>query len=262
MHVTLFSLLMLTGALTWPYYSGQTQESTPPNNEPVPRIQTTTREVVLDVMVTKKDNHPVEGLARNDFVIEEDNIPQSIRSFERTSVDSTERSQKPPETILLIDQLNTRFSDFSYARSSLKKLFARNGGLLTQLTTLMLLTDTGLRVLAGPSQSGALLASALQQLPAMIVTQSEQNNSDATTDRIKFSLEALSQIAAARAGSGTRKNIVWISSGFPPLSSTQLDPGSADKIYDIIRSISDQLLKARIVVYTVDPRGVFGGDIF
>ena len=90
----------------------KTQESTPPNNEPVPRIQTTTREVVLDVMVTNK-THPVDGLARNDFVIEEDNIPQSIRSFERTSVDSTERSQKPPETILLIDQLNTRFSDFS-----------------------------------------------------------------------------------------------------------------------------------------------------
>jgi hypothetical protein len=53
MHVTLFSLLMLTGALTWPYYSGQTQESMPSNNEPVPRIQTTTREVVLDVIVTK-----------------------------------------------------------------------------------------------------------------------------------------------------------------------------------------------------------------
>jgi VWFA-related protein len=262
MHVTLVSLLMLTGALTWPYYSGQTQESTLPNNEPVPRIQTTTREVVLDVIVTKKDNHPVDGLARNDFVIEEDNIPQSIRSFERTSVDSTERSQKAPETILLIDQLNTRFSDFSYARSSLKKLFARNGGLLTQPTTLMLLTDTGVRVLAGPSQSRALLESALEQLPAMIVRQSEQNNSDSTTDRIKFSLEALSQIAAARAGSGTRKNIVWISSGFPALSSSQIDPGSADKIYDIIRSISDQLLKARIVVYTVDPRGVFGGDIF
>ena len=149
MHVTLFSLLMLTGALTWPYYSGQTQEATPSTNEPVPRIQTTTREVVLDVIVTKKDNHPVDGLARNDFVIEEDNIPQSIRSFERTSVDSTERSQKAPETILLIDQLNTRFSDFSYARSSLKKLFDRNGGLLTRPTTLMLLTDTGLRVLAG-----------------------------------------------------------------------------------------------------------------
>jgi hypothetical protein len=96
----------------------------------------------------------------------------------------------------------------------------------------------------------------------MIVRQTEQDNSDATIDRIKFSLEALSQIAAARAGSGTRKNIVWISSGFPALSSSQIDPRSADKIYDVIRSVSDQLLKSRIAVYTVDPRGVFGGDIF
>ncbi len=259
MRVTLFSLFMIIGALTWPCYSGQTQESTPSNNEPAPRIQTTTREVVLDVIVTKKDNHPVDGLTKNDFVIEEDKVPQSIRSFERTTVNSTE-PQQARETILLIDQLNTRYSDFSYARSSLKKLFARNGGMLSQPTTLMYLRDTGLRVLAGPSQSGALLESALEQLPSMIVRQSEQDNTDAMTDRIKFSLEAISQIAAARAGSGTRKNIVWISSGFPTLSSSQIDPETADKLYDIIRSISDQLLKARIAVYTVDPRGVIGAD--
>jgi VWFA-related protein len=259
MRVTLYSLLMIAGLLSWPY-SGQAQESMPSNSEPVPRIQTTTREVILDVIVTKKDNHPVDGLTRNDFIIKEDNIPQSIRSFERTSVDSPERSQQAPETILLIDQLNTRYSDFSYARSSLKKLFARNGGMLSRPTTLMYLRDTGLKVLAGPSQSGALLESALERLPPLIVRQSEQDNTDAVSDRIRFSLEALSQIAAARAGSGTRKNIVWISSGFPALSSSQIDPGSADKIYDIIRSISDQLLKARIAVYTVDPRGVVGGD--
>ncbi len=262
MCVTLFSLLILAGALIWPYYSAQTQEATPSNNEPVPRIQTTTREVILDVVVTKKDNHPVDGLSKNDFVIKEDNILQSIRSFERTSDDSTGRSQQGLETILLIDQLNTGYSDFSYARSSLKKFFARSDGMLAQPTTLMLLTDGGLKVLAGPSQNGALLESALDRLPAMTVRQSEQNNSDAMSDRIKFSLEALSQIAAARAGSGTRKNIVWISSGFPALSSSQVDPGSADKIYDFIRSISDQLLKARIAVYTVDPRGVYGEKVF
>ena len=260
MRETLFSLLLVAGTLSWPCSRCRAQEATPSNDEPTPRIQTTTREVILDVIVTKKDNRPVDGLSKSDFGIEEDNVPQSIRSFERTSVDSIHSSPQAPETILLIDQLNTRFSDFSYVRSSLKKLFVRNGGVLSQPTTLMYLRETGLKVLAGPSQSGALLESALEQLPPINVRQPEQDNTDGMTDRIEFSLEAISQIAASKAGSGTRKNIVWISSGFPALSSSQFDPASADKIYDVIRGLSDQLMKARIALYTVDPRGVVAGD--
>jgi hypothetical protein len=92
----------------------------------------------------------------------------TIQSFESVSVASRAIVQQRPETILLIDQMNTRFIDFAFTRYSVKKLLARNGGQLDQPTTLMALTDKGLKVLAGPTLDGQFLESAVEHLPAAL----------------------------------------------------------------------------------------------
>ena len=233
------------------------------NNESPPTIKATTREVILDVVVTTKDNHPISGLTKDDFVIEEDKAPQTIQSFESVSVASRAIAQQRPETILLIDQMNTRFIDFAFTRYSVKKLLARNGGQLDQPTTLMALTDKGLKVLAGPTLDGQFLESAVEHLPAALPWRLELRNFYNGIDRINLSLSALADIAMANAGSGTRKNIVWISPGFPIFSAyTFGDAKTQQALFDAIRSLSDILLKARIAIYTVDPRGVFGGELY
>jgi VWFA-related protein len=232
------------------------------NNQPVPTIQATTREVILDVVVTTKDNRPVSGLTKDDFAIEEDKTTQTIQSFESVSVTSRAVPQQKPETILLVDQMNTKFPDFAFLRYAMKKLLARNGGQLAQPTTLMALTDKGLKVLAGPTQDGKLLESAMEHLPTALPWRLELRNFYNATDRINLSLGALADIAMANAGSGTRKNIVWISPGFPIFSGAQIDARSQQSLFDAIRSLSDLLLKARIAIYTVDPRGVFGEELY
>ena len=72
-----------------------------------PIFNTTTRNVVLDLVVTDSKGHPVTGLTRNDFVIREDNTPQQTTTLE--AVTSGAGAESAPHTILLIDEMNTRF---------------------------------------------------------------------------------------------------------------------------------------------------------
>src|SRR5215467_7349237 len=45
-------------------------------------IKTTVRQVLLDVVVTDRKNHPVKGLRPEEFAILENDVPQQILSFE------------------------------------------------------------------------------------------------------------------------------------------------------------------------------------
>ena len=187
------------------------------NNESPPTIKATTREVILDVVVTTKDNHPVSGLTKDDFVIEEDTAPQAIESFESVSVASRAIAQQRPETILLIDQMNTRFVDFAFTRYSVKKLLARNGGQLNQPTTLMALTDKGLKVLAGPTLDGQFLELAVEHLPAALPWRLDLTNFYFAIDRINLSLSALADIAMAKCRLRHAKKYCMDQPGIPNL---------------------------------------------
>src|SRR5208283_1940278 len=47
----------------------------------VPTLYVTSREIVVDVMVTDANGQPVRGLKQSDFSMKEDGHPQPIRSF-------------------------------------------------------------------------------------------------------------------------------------------------------------------------------------
>jgi VWFA-related protein len=217
----------------------------------------TTRSVILDVVVTDKNGKPVRGLTRDDFEILEDKVPQRIESFDAVSTGSAEpENQNQPQTILLVDQLNTRFTDFAYTRWSVDQLLKHGQGQLDQQTSLMVLNEQGLHVLAPPTRDVSLLAQAMKNLPPALPFMLERGGFYNEVDRILKSLTALDQIAQANAGALTRKNIVWISPGFPIFWRYSLDAATRANLFDSIRTLSDQLLKARIALYTVDPRGV------
>ena len=52
------------------------------DDEPTVTIHSTTRRVVVDVVVTGPDGKPVSGLSEQDFTVLEDRKPQSVRAFE------------------------------------------------------------------------------------------------------------------------------------------------------------------------------------
>ena len=219
-----------------------------------PVFNATTRNVILDAVVTDKKGNVVTALTRNDFVIREDNTPQAIQSFDAVTA-GTSAEDATPHTILLIDELNTHFQDMVYAQYSVDRLLRHDGTKLQQPTALYLLTNNGLRVLQPYTRDSAAIDAAFRSYRP-ILSWRLRGNFYLALDRINLSMTALQQIAIASTGTPGHKNIVWISPGLPILSELQWDADAQKQLFDSIRRLSDQLLKARISIYSVDPRGV------
>src|ERR1700748_3288165 len=119
-------------------------------------IKVTTRIVVLDVVITDKKGKLIErGLTRGDCTVLEDGKEQEIRSFEPPSehrmpsadgaiANSAEDLTKigdAPVTILVLDELNSRFEDMSFARQMMVKYLQAQQTVLREPTVLMVATN-------------------------------------------------------------------------------------------------------------------------
>ena len=98
---------------------------------PAPTIRVTTHLVLIDAVVTDKQGNPIAGLHPEDFVVEENGKAQKIATF-ASPVQSASgpatlapgiysnrpqyRSPGGPITVMLLDAINTPFSDQAYAR--------------------------------------------------------------------------------------------------------------------------------------------------
>ena len=130
-----------------------TSTPSPSGTEPLETLKVTTRIVVLDVVVTDKKGTLVDReLTRDDFTVFEDKQPQKIRSFEPPSehrmpasetaiVNSAADLKKigdAPVTILVLDELNSRFEDMSFSRQMTIKYLQSQPAVLKEPTVLMI----------------------------------------------------------------------------------------------------------------------------
>ena len=144
----------------------------------VTTIRLGTQLVVVDVVVTDKNHKPVQNLKASDFVLTEDNAPQSIKNFEEHSSPTLPDATKflpPPElprgvftdyvpgpvngavSILLLDTLNTSVKDQNFvSRQLLNYLKAAQPGTRVAIFGL----GTKLTMLQGFTENAALLRTA------------------------------------------------------------------------------------------------------
>src|SRR6266550_8251683 len=160
------------------------QKSTPQEEPP---FRSTTRLVVLDVVVTDRAGKPVTNLSQADFTLLEDGVPQSIASFEspelrpnapvskrkNSKVDlRTPANDSAPSpaalTILVLDELNSEVLDQAYARAAIQKFLRTHGPRLRQPTSLMLLGEKRLELLHDYSHDANALVEALHQRHAEV----------------------------------------------------------------------------------------------
>ena len=78
MHLRLHPLCLAALCAAPLLLAGQTKQDA----SPTPLIRTTTRDVVVDVVVTRGKGDPVIGLRSQDFEVFEDGKPQKIDFFE------------------------------------------------------------------------------------------------------------------------------------------------------------------------------------
>jgi VWFA-related protein len=108
----------------------QTQQAAP--SIPAPTIRVTTHMVLIDAVVTDKQGKAITGLHPEDFVVDENGKAQKIVSLTTAadhlpapsaalppgiySNEAQFRSSGAPITLMLLDALNTPFTDQAYAR--------------------------------------------------------------------------------------------------------------------------------------------------
>jgi len=98
-----------------------------------------TKLVVVDVIVRDKNNQPIHGLKRDDFILSESKVPQTLRGFDEFATNPVQPAAVPPMpklppgnftnytpvptsgplNVLLIDALNTPLADQGYLRLQL-----------------------------------------------------------------------------------------------------------------------------------------------
>jgi VWFA-related protein len=229
-------------------------------------LKVSTQIVVLDVVVTDRKGNLVNNLTRDDFTILEDKVPQRIRSFDppsahRMPADMTVNSSADlakiddaPVTILVLDELNTRFEDMSYARNAVVKYLQAQPVTLKQPTQLLLAANTNFTQLHDYTQNRDELISQIQHhLPQYPSKMMSGPGGSVAVERMAQSLASLEQIAQASTGTAGRKNVIWVGNGFPSANLISLDEKTAATIETAVKQCTGMLLAARVTMYTINP---------
>ncbi len=261
-----------------------------------PVIKVTTRLVQVSVIVTGKKNEPVTGLTKDDFVVLDKGKPQQIQFFaeEAYGVLPPQKDQKPlppnvfsnklehrsnaptAVTVILLDLLNTKFADQAYARTQLIKFLQQ---LKPTDRVALYVLGRELRVLHDFTTDASSLLRTLAKHTSKAAAGVEAGELDTDFDswlsdgtqmmqdfmqvrRNQTTFGAITAIANHVTNLPGRKNLVWISSGFPFNMGMNDDGHSAPNRE--IRTFSEEsektaraLNNANMAIYPVDARGLF-----
>jgi VWFA-related protein len=183
-----------TSAANSPSPANTANSANPAASANIPVFRTTARQVLVDVVVDKKNGDPVSGLPKSDFSIDEDGKPQAIDFFEEHSAAAAAAAPAPamppmpagavtnvptaPQSaaldVFLLDSLNTEPQDQVYVREQvLSYLHKMDPG--TQVAVFAL--GDSLRLLHGFTSDPAALLAAVSgkeaQRDAMAQTRSD-----------------------------------------------------------------------------------------
>ncbi|HME13090.1 MAG TPA: VWA domain-containing protein [Candidatus Acidoferrum sp.] len=273
LRLTALSIYFLT---ILPVCAQSRDSALPATSQSQPVIRSNSRLVMLDVVVTDKAGNPVTNLTKDDFRVLEDSEPQQIANFETPAehlnlvpapaADSASPAAKKgtvkpltssrAETILVLDELNTASVDMSFGWQSLLKYLRKQPAKLENPTAIMVLTKRRLIKVADPSQNTAQLIAKAKKIELELPSHSMEGGVQSAATLMLTSLLALDEIALSSADRQTRKNVIWIGTGFPVLSVYNVDLADRDRFLGYIRYTANWMQETRTTIYTVDPKGL------
>jgi VWFA-related protein len=211
-------------------------------------------QIKLDMVVTDAAGNRVTGLEPWDFKVVDNGQPRKVMSFRSFNGD-TVKLDPPVEILLVIDTLNLPFQQVAFVRSEIEAFLKQNGGHLRQPLTLVLFSDSGMRMQPRPSVDGNALAEVVSQIKGGVNTISVAMGGEGHVERFQLSVRALANIAENEAKKPDRKLLIWVGPGWPMLN--RPSDGYTDKEqrrnFDAIVELSRALREARIAVYSVSP---------
>ncbi len=216
----------------------------------------TGRRVALDVVVTDKSGAAVPGLQQADFTILDNKLPNPITEF-RAIGQTAQEGDPPVEVILLMDRVNTSFTVMSSIGQQLMKYLHGNGGQLARPVSIVVVSDNGYKLIP-VSRDGNALATELDQTQSGLRQITRGQGVYGAVERLQISLDTLRKLSESEAQVPGRKLLIWISPGWPILSGPRIQLTKKDQalIFASVVAASDELRRARITLYSVDPLGV------
>jgi VWFA-related protein len=280
---------LLTFGLAAATFCGLSAVSAGQSNSQVQTFRTSTRLVQVSVVVHDDRNQPVEGLRAEDFRVFEDGKELPVALFARRAQDParavpvtadsgtfTNRIPSPANggvVAIVFDQLNTLPMDQAHARENLLRYLESIRP--DDRVALYLLTGDGVKVLYDFTRDAESLVKALRTVQPRDLAIRQDVLSDALArdldafargvlrdegiyfDRLRTdtTLAALEGIAFRLAGLPGRKNVVWISAGFPFIEYSPTGPSSAYFTPETRRA-TRALNHSDTAIYPVDARGL------
>src|SRR4029077_16024701 len=291
---------------------GADQQSPSPQTQPTVYqsstvLRATTRLAGVDVGAPDSKGEPVPDLKAEDFTVLEDGKPQKISefTFQRGSAATLVASSRnaggvsnAPQykkvnsmNVILFDALNGDFAAHAYGRDELIKFLDK--GNLTQPTALYALEEK-LTLMHDFTTDVKELKTVLQDFKpkgpehvqgvysAASPFTARAPNTNTTIRSMDITMAALNSLARALAGYPGRKNLIWISQGFPltmfpeiifndpnpspgrsaPLTQTTMamEPSfrsGSDRDFEVeVEKLANALMNAQVAVYPVDASGL------
>jgi len=254
-------------------------------------IRAPTRLVVVVLVAIGAKGGAVADLKEEDFTVTENGVPQKIATFaflKPTAHPQPVQRQLPAGVIsntpvysaatsynvILLDAINTDFSSHAYAQDSLIKyletnpdiqptaVFAMEGRLIMLhdfTTDAKILRD----VVAGFKPQGP---AHIPTVDAAASPFGSRGSFQVTNQGRQITYQSMRFIARALAGYPGRKNLIWISEGFPFAVSPQDPLGDGSVISQDTAQAADQianeLMNAQVALYPIDAAGVSINDRF
>jgi len=212
--------------------------------------------IYLDVVVTPKSGAPVRGLQQQDFTILDNKAPQTITSFAALG-----GPQAPIEVVVLIDAINADVTTLSFVRTQVDKFFKADGGQLAYPTSLAILQNGEVSMGESPTKDGNVLSAALAQTDLGLRTIHKDTGVYNDADRVHLSLIAAQKLVVKEAARPGRKIILWVSPGWPLLSSPNLnyDEKQTQQLFGQTVVMSTLLRRAGVTLYSINPAGASEG---
>jgi VWFA-related protein len=286
---------------------GQQPATSPAAAQAPVAIHTTTRLVQVSVVVHDKHGNPISGLTKDDFAILDEKKPQAIQVFsEETNLPPTHSPPPlPPDTytnrlaeqagvptsvtVILLDGLNTKFSDQHQAKEQVIKFLSqihpedrvalytlgREVQILHDFTTDSSSLLDALERFKGrqntevdasqPDQPVDLSSvPGTEQFQAFLDGAAQQEANFYTADRVRLTVDGLIAIADHIGSLPGRKNLVWVSGSFPISVGYDVPDLSSNNeridFYDEVQRAAQALNEANLAVYPVDARGLIPGN--
>ncbi len=223
----------------------QSPTQTPKQNEPQSNtLRISSRLVQVSVIVHDKDGHPVTGLTKDDFTVFDQGQRQQIATFSEqksllaansaaaspnlfTNRFAQGANAQPPLTVIVLDVFNTRHWDlywcpppFGLARCATAPIFHEVEKFINHMqpqdrVALYELTDN-LYLLQDFTNDPSALQRGLDRGKEFSASLHFAGTQMDSIDMSSYTMAAMREIANRLANVPGRKNLVWLSNGFPP----------------------------------------------